>query len=339
MNCQSFASNGYTTVVSLNDRAIYICVSNIHTFKCFEGTFERVDFKLPFTLPEIYKLVCVCLDPQASGNESVQMQSESNKMCVVFHTVVGGFLSVKFDVWLYEKIYGDDEKATLKINAMEQYQLKLLDRIDGLAEECKNIRHQNKQMMNILGNAVISIVEHAVYDSNNNNKQSDSMLGGISTPFIYICKMNSTELVLMGSATVGYRGSFQYCMRPDYTKICEFYLLEKLTLDGITKLNLADISSETITELHIINSPSVLNLQGIEQIPNVAVIVLKNLANLENVVTVLSAISHKIKWIVVESCPKVQTIELQTYCQANGIDLTEQYSSEKTKHYKRERGK
>jgi hypothetical protein len=62
-------------------------------------------------------------------------------------------------------------------------------------------------------------------------------------------------------------------------------------------------------------------LQGIEKLPNLETLSISDSPNLKNIPSILSSYDHKIRHITIKNCVKVDSIELQTYCNKNKIVL------------------
>ena len=112
--------------------------------------------------------------------------------------------------------------------------------------------------------------------------------------------------------------------RTVYRNIKSFYQLEKFTISShFIKANLKDFENRTLKELILTSSSNgtFVSLTGIENFPSLEILSVTAAPGLTNVVTVLSAIKHKINSIKLTGCSAVNSIELQTYCQKNNIFL------------------
>jgi hypothetical protein len=104
--------------------------------------------------------------------------------------------------------------------------------------------------------------------------------------------------------------------------ILYLYKLNYLYLNNYTHTNLIFSSSSLITLSIDANTSSVLiTLQGIEKLPNLETLSISDSPNLKNIPSILSSYDHKIRHITIKNCVKVDSIELQTYCNKNKIVL------------------
>ena len=109
-----------------------------------------------------------------------------------------------------------------------------------------------------------------------------------------------------------------------YRNIKVFYQLEKIIFNGFTnQANLSQFSNTNVSEL-VLNCGSngtFTEISGIDNFPNLTILTITAAPGLRNVVKVLSEIKHNIKTIKFQGCSAVNVVELQTYCQVNGIFL------------------
>ena len=62
-------------------------------------------------------------------------------------------------------------------------------------------------------------------------------------------------------------------------------------------------------------------LTGIENFPKLEILTVTSAPGLTNVVKVLTDVKHTIKTLKFQGCTAINVVELQTYCQVNGIFL------------------
>ena len=115
------------------------------------------------------------------------------------------------------------------------------------------------------------------------------------------------------------------------------YQLEKLTINGFTSQSSlgegipikatrptpsSGMHNKTLKEM-ILNcgNGTFTSLQGIDGFPSLEILTVTSANGLTNVVSILSETKHNIKTLKFQACKSVNVVELQTYCQVNGIFL------------------
>jgi hypothetical protein len=296
-----FEQNGYSIVTSLNERNIYIkCVDQIN-FTNYETNLDQKELRLQFDLSDIYNIINRCFDE--SEGYSVNFNVSSVSLKLTFNATVGGFLKVSFETLLREKILSNDGQLTTKINMMEQKYEALSKKFEKFIEKYEKTQEENLQLINAISNAEIILCPH------------NQSACHIFTEHIY--KMNSISIVLeCCSARFGPFGE------PTLERICEFYQLKKLEINYSRFSNLNLMKNKTLEELKIDeNNGCFTSIEGIDHFPNLRKIEIYNAPSLLNIVNVLSSFKNNIKTIILSKCPKINVIEIQTYCQDNNIQL------------------
>lgn len=131
----------------------------------------------------------------------------------------------------------------------------------------------------------------------------------------------------------------------DFNKLKLFYNLETLFISLFNIKNLANIKNDNVKRLYLeypnihesTNNFLTINrethercyidfssIDGIQNMPNLETLHLKNLPLLENIHVILSSYSHKIKEIIVDNCKLLskKSSEIIEYCNNNNIKIT-----------------
>ena len=282
----TFELNNYSITVSLGERNIYIKFIDQVNFTNFEANLNAKELGLNFELPEIYKLICDTFSKEK--NYLVIVSIENGFMKLLFHILVSGFLTIKFQALLKEKILSNDSQLTINFNKLEQKYSSLLTKMNKMEEK---MMRQNEE--------ILSLVESV--------SNSDICLR-IHNPII-VFPINSKELEISIDVHI------------NCSKINLFYNLEKLKLLTYCYATLDNFKNNNLKELTIINTNSLQLLQGIQNFPKLEKLTLNSLAALTNVSVQLSSVKHKIKHIAITNCPQANAVELQNYCRINTIKL------------------
>ena len=285
----SFAIENYSIVSSLNERTIYIKVIDTITFMCYESNVDSKELRLSIELCDAYKLMSKCF--LSAGGYNVNISVNTGIMKLAFAAVVEGYLKINFEIMLREKVMSNDGQLTLNFNRIEQKQ----------AQAIQVLTQKLTQLEGLVD--ALSYAEICMMTCNNQQHS-----GQYATAY---WKMNTTEMTLNSNSW-------------DYSKICSFYKLEKLTLNSSTDISTfknLKISNKTVKEI-ILNSLSGLTaITGLEDFPQLEKITFTSCNSVRDVVAVLNSYKHKIKHITVKSCGAVNNTELMTYCQKNNIKL------------------
>jgi len=285
----SFAIENYSIVSSLNERTIYIKVIDTITFMCYESNVDSKELRLSIELCDAHKLMCKCFLLESGYNVTISVNTGIMKMS--FAALVAGYLKINFEIMLREKVMSNDGQLTLNFNRIEQKQAQA---IQVLTQKLSQL----EGLVDALSYAEICMMQ--------TNHQQNT--GQYATAY---WKMNTTEMTLNSNSW-------------EYSKICSFYKLEKLTLNSCTDISTfknLKISNKTVKEI-ILNSLSGLSaITGLEDFPQLEKITFNTCASVRDCVAVLNSYKHKIKHITVKSCGAVNNTELMTYCQKNNIKL------------------
>jgi hypothetical protein len=289
----TYEINQHSVVCSLNERSIYLKITDKIAFLCYEGNFDLKDFRLTIDLNGIYQVLCNCFSRE-EGYE-FNLTTNAGTMKLGFTALVGGFLRITSEILLREKIMSNDGQLTLSFNRLEQQYLGAMERMN------ERIQHL-EQMVERLSNADVYMYRDNYLRSNTHG------LTPYGTRPYY--KLNTDRLVLNGNSW-------------DYTRIKEFFNLKYLEIIGSSDVTISAIENRTVEYLKLQSCDSALRtLEGINKLPNVTKLELISCSTLSNVVAVLSSYKHKIKEIVIQGCPSVNQVEMNTYCTQQKIKLT-----------------
>lgn len=285
----SFAIENYSIVSSLNERTIYIKVIDTITFMCYESNIDSKELRLSIELSDAYKLMCKCF--LLESGYTVNITVNTGIMKLSFVALVAGYLKINFEIMLREKVMSNDGQLTLNFNRIEQKQ----------AQAVQVLTQKLVQLEGLVD--ALSYAEICMMTCNNQQNT-----GQYATSY---WKMNTTEMTLNSNYW-------------DYSKICSFYKLEKLTFNSctdITNFKHSKISNKTVKEIHLTSLNGLSDITGLEDLPQLEKITFTSCASVRDVVAVLNSYTHKIKHITITSCTKINNTELMTYCQKNNIKL------------------
>jgi hypothetical protein len=300
--CETIEFNNHTMVLSLNERNVFIKVSDNINFVNYEGNVDAKELRLPFELNDIYQIIKKCIS--RDDGYSVAMNVNANGMRLTFHANVGGILKLQFESQLREKVLSNDGQLTMSMNKLEQKYASLLKKIEAMEKRYETTHAENTKMLDAVSNAVICIL------TINNNP----MPGYIKSLFIPI---GSTDITI-------YFQNIQP-QEIDLMKLSYLYRLEKLTLCDYNQASLENIGCiDTLKELVIEKSDHLTSLAGIEKFPLLEKIKLSSCSGLNNVNSVVSLTTkkHAIQSITIVRCVNFMHAEtLKQYCQTNNISL------------------
>ena len=319
----TFRTGQYTIATSLNERAIYLKIANNISYMCYEGNFDVTAFKLPFELKDVYELVNKCFaemdedsltddleDEDESDNDSkvpsaraqrtesyrVVTRLDNGTLQVLFNCVVGGFLKVKFDLRLREKLMSNDAQLSINFQRVEQK----LERIDAVMSQMQVMEKKMKEMerrLEALGHADICFANL----KSGNAKDIQSYPIDSKTLFV-----NSTDNAIS---------------KESFEKIKHFYQLEDLHIHRCCWVPSNVASSPTVKKLKIEHSDTYCEISFIKNFPNLEELeMVKGMFN-ASIVTTLRSIKHKIRKLTFQGITGINQTEMQTYCTQKGIVL------------------
>ena len=338
---RSFQINaGQSVVASLNERTIYIKVSDSVNYTVYESNIELKELRLSLDLEDAYKIIVKCLEgssgPVASkgclegskgclegsegsykGDYRVITSVNSGSMKMSFSARVEGFLKINFDIILKEKIMSNDGQLTLSMNRIEQKQTMAIETLTKKCADLEDIITKQQQDFAEQLEFLRGVV---------NNCQI--FMTNIYTPHGNWCDIQSTSTTTHVNNISAKEITMQDHGQTIWENISVFYQLSKLTITNFNAVNnitnLTKFSNANLKELVLNNVSShhkLTSLQGIENFPNLEILTVTSAPGLKDVVKVLSETKHAIKTLKFQGCTGVNVVELQTYCQVNGIFL------------------
>jgi hypothetical protein len=302
-NTFTFTYKNYSIVTSLNERTIYLKITDNISFYQYEGNVDCKELRINIELVDAYTIICNCIKGGVEGY-SANFMVTSGLLKIQFNALVGGFLKMNFEVMLREKVMSNDGQLTINFNRLEQ---KLNAGLQKLEQRCKEleeiIEEKNEELLDLsekLSYAHICMT-YAGCPPNPNH-------------FIHL---NIKELKSCQFSND--QSSFKYEL------IQNLYQLEKLdtTYFRAANFNAVKMKSNSLKELYIQahNEGTFTSLEGINNMPNLEKLTVVGASALTNIPTVLKSYKHKINYIKIQSCAQVNVVELQTYCQTNNIKL------------------
>lgn len=303
MSANTYTLNNYSIIVSLNERTIYLKITDTVSFYQYEGNIDVKELRLNVDLQDAYIIINNCF--QDLEDYSVNIGINSNMLKLQFNALVGGFLKMAFEILLREKVMSNDGQLTINFNRLEQ---KLVAGLSKLEQRCKEIEtiieDKNSQLLDLtdkLSNAHICFTYAGHSNAN------------------HFIALNVKELTSPAIQFSNDNSSFKYEM---FEKL---YQLEKLTTVHFRAYSFESVKfrNNTLKELYIQaqNEGSFTSLDGINKIPNLERLTIISAPSLSNIPTILKSYKHKINYIKIQSCQSVNVVELQTYCQTNNIKL------------------
>ncbi len=308
--CTTFEYDNYTITTSLNERYIYIKVSDNLNFVNYDGNVDSKELRLTFELCEIYQLItkCILKETGYSLKLGIDVVNSISFMRLNFNANVGGILKVQFEGRLREKVLSNDAQLTSTINKMELKYSSLVQKMVALEKRFETEQTKSNFLIECISNAHI-------YMGNSN---------------VFLLKLvyniNSTNIVLnayeASSNGVGIV----------YSKLIYLYNLEKAHFKGYRINDFNNVKNNTIKELTIScdttaakntgdNLNCIRGFECIENFPKLEKIIVSDAPELCNVVSVLSKLTHNIKSMTFEKCPKLNLVELNKYCLDKKIEL------------------
>ena len=302
----AFTIKNYTILTSLNERSIYMKITDTVGFMCYEGTVEPSGLRISIALADAYVIINNCFAEESGYVVNIIVSSGNMKL--KFNAVIGGFLKMEFDVFLKEKIMSNDGQLTMSFNRIEQKQEIALQ---SLAKRCEDLEAQLKTQNSLMGTEIARLVDII---SKLEVPIAPTQQWTCNSQKQFVANIASTVLEIHNTAT----SSFVQ------RSVNTFYQLEKLIFLNFNGIhNLTSMSNKTVKEIEIRahNQAQLVSLQGIENFPELNVLTVISAPGLTNVVKTLSETKHKIKTLKFQGCAAINVVELQTYCQVNGVFL------------------
>ena len=303
----AFTYKNYSIISSLNERSIYLKITDTVNFLSYEGNIDLKELRVSIALEDVYKIMINCFTRE---NEdyllTISVNSEVIKLA--FNAIIGGFLKINFDILLREKLMSNDGQLTLNFNKLEQQQALA---IKTLTDKCANLEASVNQLHQIIDTCQV-------------------FMSNIYTPQGHWCDIQTNGQTQVNNISAKEITMTDHGGNIIWKTINIFYQLDKITINSFTsKHNLNDFKNKTLKELilNCNNNPTFNSLEGIENFPNLEILTITSAPGLRDVVKILSGNKvlsekkHKIKTLKFQGCTGVNVVELQTYCQVNNIFL------------------
>lgn len=288
----------YSVVLSLNERTIYLKLTDQVNFTSYEANLDSKEIRVPIELNDAFQMMRNCFDE--TENHKTAVSVTAGIMRVAFAALVGGYMKMNLDVLLKEKIMSNDGQLTTTINRMEQKQQA---NMDDMAKKYKELEKKIKKL-----DEIIDAVSNAHIPFNDTPTDA--------RPGVFV-SINNTEFV------------FDWNRHMDVGRIKFLYKLEKLSFVNYKVGSFDTWSNANLREL-IIQGPngqspnSMVSVIGLcTNLPNLESLRIENANSLPSIVPYLLTQKHKIKKMVFCSCPQITAsqMDLQTYCKERKIEL------------------
>jgi hypothetical protein len=313
LRSQTFDFQNFTALLSLGERQIFLKITDSINFSQYEAAFDSKEVRLNFDLAALYELLKKAFINEEGYNFNMSVQGNGS-MKFQLSALVGGFLKVEFDVFLKEKVMSNDGQLTTTINRLEQQlvalNLKLKTGMETLEKAINAKDTENKNLIEKISSVRVPILKMW-----NHHTGQCTLLGSDSMK-----PMLTTSLDLQHNVNAGQQQIV-------FENICCFTKLDSLIIR--THYNQADflcMQNDTVKQLELdlngdSNSNPFVSIRGIDKFPNLRKLSISGAPRLKDIPTVLKSVENKIVEIEIRSCSQVNSIELQTYCQTNGIKL------------------
>jgi hypothetical protein len=299
----AFTYKNYSIISSLNERSIYLKITDTINFLSYEGNIDLKELRVSISLEDVYKIMTNCFTRE-NKDYLLDISVNSEVIKLAFNATIGGFLKINFEVLLREKLMSNDGQLTLNFNKLEQQQALA---IKTLTDKCANLEASVNQLHQIIDCCQI-------------------FMSNIYTPQGHWCDLQNSATVINNISAKEI--TFQDQGQTIWKNISIFYKLEKLTINNFNAsnniTNLAKIINTNLKELvlnHNASHNTFISLEGIQYFPNLEILTITSAPGLKDVVKILSEKKHKIKTLKFQGCTGVNVVELQTYCQVNNIFL------------------
>ena len=318
----SFVIKNYSILTSINE-TIYIKVVDSISYSQYEKELTYCEIKRNDTpLCDLYKIMLMCFSSK-DRDYSVSITLNSDNLSFHFSGLVGGFLLIEFSFCINEKILSNDEKLTFNFNRIEN---KLETTTQRLSTRCESLElqlFQQKRDFESQIQELLHLVSHLEIFVSPSAHWSDKA----QTHFV--SKLSSKQINLSDNNGGGVV----------YRNIATFYQLQTLVINPFSSLpDLTSFNNQSVIEMELncCGNGTLVSLDGLSNFPKLQTMTLINSPHLTNVVTTLKSLeslsgssasidsfnrTHQIKGLVFKSCPKVNVVETQNYCQKMGISL------------------
>ena len=287
---ETYATNTHTIAISLNDRTIYMKVTDKVNFMTYEANLDNKELCLTIELADAYRLMCNCF----AGTNGHKMIASVNAgiMRVTFSALVGGYLNMNFEVILKEKIMSNDEQLTTTITRLEQKQNAMVDYMGKKHEELQQKIQEISEILDAVSNA-------------------------------YVCMWNGQHTIHPTTFTTINTKSFDFNFTVmDVSRIKYLYKLETLTFLFYKIANFTKWSNANVREVIIDcqNEGHLTQFDGLSNLPKLESLTVKNAPSLNP--QAFTSNKYKVNKLMFQGCPIItSSLELREYCTANNIAL------------------
>jgi hypothetical protein len=302
INTYTFQSNNYSIITSLNERTIYLKITDTVSFYQYEGNIDIKELRLNIELKDAFTIICNCFKEDLNEDYDVTITVNSNMLKLQFNALVGGFLKMNFEVLLREKVMSNDGQLTINFNRLEQKLNAGLQKLELRCQELEEIIEEKNE-------AILDLTDKLSY------------------AHICMCYLNYFRLdsfIPLNIKELNAQFSNDNASLK-YELIEKLYQLEKLQTVYFRACSFENVKlkNKSLKNLyvHAQGEGTFISLQGINEMPNLESLTILNAPGLTNIPTVLKSYKHKINYIKIQTCSSVNVVELQTYCQTNNIKL------------------
>lgn len=283
----------YSVILSLNERTIYLKLTDQVNFTMYESNLDNKELRLTIELNDAFHMMRNCFD-ETEGHKVV-ISVSAGIMRVAFAALVGGYMKMNFEALLKEKIMSNDGQLTTTINRLEQKQQA---NMDDMAKKYKELEKKIKKL-----DEIIDAVSNAHIPFNDTPTDH--------RPGVFV-SINTTEF------------AFDWNRHMDIGRIKFLYKLEKLTFANYKVSNFDTWSNANLRELIIQSADSMKSFSGLcTNLPNLESLYINSAPALTSIVPYLLTQKHKIKKMTFHSCQQITAsqMDLQTYCKERKIEL------------------
>jgi len=282
----TFEINNFSVISLLNEKNIYIKFLDNINFIIYETNVDKQGLNLNFALAKIYQIMIKCF--MKEQNFTLNIIPDTNILHLLFTAIIGGMLTITFEIQLNEKIMSNDAQLTIYFNKLEYKCNTLNTKIDNLVGTIEKYKEENKLITNILSNAEIFLGD-------------SSITGFINVP------INSKEIEINNQMIY-------------WNKLSKLYCLKKIKFNNIN-IHFQEFLIPSLEEIQITGNET-HDLSGIQKNVNLKKIILIGISNL----THTNFIPHikecfNLKELIIKSCKKIDSIETHIHCQLNQIQL------------------
>jgi hypothetical protein len=286
---ETYATNTHTIAISLNERTIYMKVTDKVNFMTYEANLDNKELCLTIELADAYRLMCNCF----AGTNGHKMIASVNAgiMRVTFSALVGGYLNMNFEVILKEKIMSNDGQLTTTITRLEQKQNAMVDYMGKKHEELQQKIQEISAILDAVSNAYVC-------------------MGKSQINVAHFVSINSIDLI------------FRYDQDMDPERIKILYKLETVTFMYYRAIDFKKLANGTVREVIIEchNEGHLTQFDGLSNLPKLESLTVKNAPSLNPKAFISN--KYKVKKLMFQGCPIItSSLELREYCTANNIAL------------------